>query len=158
MPRDPKSEYLRRREDGFDPDFGVRAKLPEYSALRDDHASAFIRSGQVSRHLRTTGQIDASGKIVDGRRVAHRVAVVERELVRAEEEGRALRREEEEIRARVRAERLGKLGDVWREERVALAKENRRIRGEIMREVRRVTGLEELQGMPNMKRRKEGGK
>lgn len=52
-----KSSYIRKREEGFDNDFGVRSKLPEYNALQDDNMKQFFENPHLQKHLWRTGQV-----------------------------------------------------------------------------------------------------
>ena len=54
---DRKQLYLQEREKGFDNDFGVRSKLPEYNALQDDNMKRFFENSKKQKHLWKTGQV-----------------------------------------------------------------------------------------------------
>lgn len=49
--------FLQDRETGFDNDFGVRSKLPEYNALQDENMKRFFENSHLQQHLWQTGQV-----------------------------------------------------------------------------------------------------
>lgn len=52
-----KERFLQEREAGFDNDFGVRSKLPEYNALQDENMKRFFENPRIQQHLWQTGQV-----------------------------------------------------------------------------------------------------
>ena len=63
-----KQAQKKEREDGFDLDFGVRAKVPEYNALRDVNMRHYFENESVQEHLLQTGQVCAQSSFWDFRR------------------------------------------------------------------------------------------
>ena len=54
-----KERFLQEREAGFDNDFGVRSKLPEYNALQDENMKRFFENPRIQQHLWQTGQVSS---------------------------------------------------------------------------------------------------
>jgi hypothetical protein len=97
-----RDAYLKEREAGFDLDFGVRSKLPEYNSLLDSNMRRYFESECVQSHLLQTGQIDEFGRIINLEKHRSRLHVIENEFHRAEQREARMQKDEEHVRHLVR--------------------------------------------------------
>mmetsp|Transcript_6808 Transcript_6808/g.8382 ORF Transcript_6808/g.8382 Transcript_6808/m.8382 type:complete len:155 (-) Transcript_6808:4-468(-) len=145
MASTPKSsrsnQYLKEREDGFDLDFGVRSKLPGYNALRDQNMRHYFENSVVQEHLWKSGQIDRTGRVIDLEKNKSKLHIIEREFKNAEKAELSRQKDEEEMRQRVQLERLRRLENARKAEKVLRAKESGRLQNEIVCASREAMGI-----------------
>mmetsp|Transcript_23400 Transcript_23400/g.28617 ORF Transcript_23400/g.28617 Transcript_23400/m.28617 type:complete len:165 (+) Transcript_23400:111-605(+) len=124
---------LKSREDGFDLDFGVRAKLPEYNALRDVNMKHYFENADRQEYLWRTGQIDRTGRVIaDSTKNESKRRIIDSEFRRAEKMEQNLRRDEEEIRYKVRLALKREIETKRTAERVRRMKVERTLRRDIL--------------------------
>lgn len=132
---------LKERENGFDLDFGVRAKLPEYDALRDNNMRHYFDHPAVQKHLWHTGQIDRSGRVIDLDKNKSKLRVIENEFNRAEQVEYLRQKEEADARLMGRNRRINDLRDKQTDRRAQQIKEEHQIRNEIDQATKEALGL-----------------
>ena len=113
--------------------------LSSYDALRDPNMRHYFENRSVQAHLYKTGQIDAAGRVIDMSKNASKFAIIEQEFKAAEKLEYWRKKEEAEMRHRVQMKRHEALARARRAEKMAKAKEDRRIRAEIVRCAKGVT-------------------
>ena len=123
-----KKQYERER--GFNMDFR-NDKLPEYNALRDTHLKHFFENRTVQTHLYETGLIDANGRVIDTEKNKSKLFIIEQEFKNAEKAEYWRKKEEEEMRRRVRLKRQETIELARRMERLRKIKEDREIQKQI---------------------------
>ena len=133
----------KHREQGFDLSI-ANDKLPDYNALFDRNLRHYFENRNVQSHLYRTGLIDKGGRIIDLEANKAKLSIIEQEFKNAEMEEKRRLREEEEMRRRVQKKRHEALQAARKQEKMAKAKEDRRIRQEIVRVSRGVHGASTL--------------
>ena len=103
-----------------------------------EHAP-LLENRSVQAHLYKTGQIDAAGRVIDMSKNASKFAIIEQEFKAAEKLEYWRKKEEAEMRHRVQMKRHEALARARRAEKMAKAKEDRRIRAEIVRCAKGIT-------------------
>lgn len=138
MGRNSKQSVRRRaakvqheREKGFNMDFR-NDKLPEYNALRDTHLKHFFENRSVQTHLYESGLIDANGRVIDTEKNKSKLFIIEQEFKNAEKAEYWRKKEEEEMRRRVRLKRQETIELARRAERLRKIKEDREIQKQIV--------------------------
>ena len=99
----------------------------------------YFENRSVQAHLYKTGQIDAAGRVIDMSKNASKFAIIEQEFKAAEKLEYWRKKEEAEMRHRVQMKRHEALARARRAEKMAKAKEDRRIRAEIVRCAKGIT-------------------
>mmetsp|Transcript_8562 Transcript_8562/g.12597 ORF Transcript_8562/g.12597 Transcript_8562/m.12597 type:complete len:202 (-) Transcript_8562:646-1251(-) len=144
MKQSRRESFLKEREEGFDLDFGVRAKLPEYNALQDRNMRHYFENCSVQGHLCRTGQIDKSGRVINLEQNESKLFIIEREFERAEKMLQKQQKEEEDARNIVRLEKLRGIEQSKKESKVRRIKEDRRIQREIALVTKEALGIATL--------------
>jgi hypothetical protein len=126
-----RDAYLKEREAGFDLDFGVRSKLPEYNSLLDSNMRHYFESESVQSHLLQTGQIDEFGRIINLEKHRSRLHVIENEFHRAEQREEWMRKDEERARHLVRCKRFTEIETQRDHEKVDRRREGKRLQLEL---------------------------
>lgn len=125
-------ENKKSRESGFNLKSCANAKLPEYNALLDSSLKHHFENRQIQKQLQSIGMIDSRGRVVDLDRNRAKLAIIEQEFKLAEKAEFMRKREEEEMRRRVRKKRLEELEKARHRERLRKMKEDSKIRREML--------------------------
>lgn len=127
-----KKALMKAREAGFSTN--VRnEKVPTYSALHDMNLRHYFENRHLQSHLRNTGLIDTTGRVIDMEKHKGKIAIIEQEFKNAEKAEYIREKEEHDMRHRVQLKRHLALDESRRQERLFKMKEDRSIRKEIVK-------------------------
>ena len=109
-----------------------RAQKAEYNALYDPNMRHYFENRHVQSLLYNTGQIDRHGRVIDLRKNAGKLAVLDREFREAEKVEERRYREEMEMRYRVQKKRFDELEHTRKEEVLLKLKKDHELSKDIL--------------------------
>jgi len=127
-----RQDFLKAREQGFDMGWVSNNKVSEYNALYDPNMRHYFENRHVQQLLYNTGQIDRHGRVIDLRKNAGKLAVLDREFREAEKVEERRYKEEMEMRYRVQKKRFDELERTRKEEVLMKLKQDHELSKEIL--------------------------
>jgi len=131
---------LKAREDGFTLGDVSKVKLTSYNALYDPNMRHYFENKHVQSLLYSTGQIDRHGRVIDLRKNAGKLAILDREFKEAEKVEERRYKEEMEMRYRVQRKRFAELERTRKEMILHKLKADHELSKDILNTMRGTTG------------------